>query len=335
MKLGQIPKNQNHTNNLEETHAAESPVGISFSSLNNGRGTGRLIFVFKLILIIECMILPENLKAQESYFPLSVGSQWQYESTDENYPAVELKLAISDTFRISETDPLRGEWIETLPHNPLEGKLYYRLEGEELLRKVGIRPSLHRRVDFRAQYDAILIREEENNEGYKKWMDDPRGPPMIWADTPLQNFIMAGGVRNSTDGKWLIFETDLPLWRFPWEEGKRPSFYIYGVDGGGGLQIWHEFNPRRLDDKVLEDIDSFCAVITSGDRYMGEGFFRDAIPPHRTTVCFRQGVGIFKILQWGGLETDLGFDLVNFFPGNAHQTATKPISWGVLKRRSD
>ena len=123
-------------------------------------------------------------QAQTGYFPLQVGNRWIYNEQRVPYnqdedPVEELgthELAITGTVRIAP-DFQRGMWAAELPPSAPEGRLYFLLEGKEILSLIGLRPSPYdesRELPNRFYFDAMLIREAKSLDGV--YDDDERIP---------------------------------------------------------------------------------------------------------------------------------------------------------------
>ena len=158
-------------------------------------------------------LLGATLEAQTGYFPLEVGNRWIYSDGADTH-----ELAITDTVRIAPHSH-RGMWTSELPRAASEDRLYFLLEGEEILASIGLRPSP---IDEESgeekwplhwsPFDVMLVREAGTLDGvYADW--DPTASPGISSGvTPSvreygsQDLIVAGGARDGTDGRWLLFE---------------------------------------------------------------------------------------------------------------------------------
>ena len=296
-------------------------------------------------------------EAQTSYFPLAVGNRWLYEcayvvyeptyehheqvckvfvdSTGQRHGPGLVELAITDTVRIPTNSPQRGTWSAgTLP-GASQGTLYYILEGREILRKIGLRPPPIWQQGF-GYFDGHLIREARTwNEVYEKGegvADNVSSYALnYFRDGPIEGLIVVGGVRRM-DGRWLIFEKDLPLWHLP--PGGPGTYYTFSaVEVGGGLQVWYHFaNRGYINSQVQVPAGTYTPVNISeveiGGRYYHSerDIFLELVTLYRTTLYFAEGVGIVRI---GGR----GFHLVEFVPGSPHRgTNAASVSWGQIKK---
>ena len=303
-----------------------------------------------IVAISFLTLFVEKLAAQSGYFPLAVGNRWLYECTytvyDPTYehdePVCKVfvdstghrsgdtglqELAITDTVRIALDSPQRGTWItETWP-DALDGTLYYLLEGE-VIKKIGLRPPPIKEYQH-YQFDGLLIRETLTMDGVYKYL---RGDGIYeefqetdWFSVSQYGaggLIVVGGVRNGVNGQWLLFEQDLPFWYLPTEKSQGGGFfYVWGLDVGGGLQVWYDFLGGVSENRSIQvpagiylSVSSFQVDIggtyawKEGDTVIG---ITERIPRYSTVVYLAEDVGIVRI---GAKE--YGLDLVEFVRGS-------------------
>ena len=204
-------------------------------------------------------LLGVTLEAQTRYFPLEVGNRWIYSDGQTRN-----ELAITDTVRIAP-DFHRGMWTAELPRSASEGRLYFLLEGPEILKWIGLTPSPYdedafdeddeetwkRRWPFRSPFDAMLVREARTLDGIYDGVYDVERVPTAPLRFSIRSYgpkglIVAGGARDGRDGRWLLFEKDVPYWYlFPTEYR---SFDIEGLEVGGEWNsgMTSGANPRRV-----------------------------------------------------------------------------------------
>ena len=282
-------------------------------------------------------LLGATLEAQTGYFPLEVGNRWIYSDGADTH-----ELAITDTVRIAP-DFHRGMWTAELSPSGSEGRLYFLLEGEEILRRIGLIPSPYDEDAYNeddeetwdprwpllwSPFDAMLVREAGTLDAvYADWERTRdihgylSGISSSVRQYGPQDLIVAGGARDATDGRWLLFEKDVPYWYlFPTEYR---SFDIKGLEVGGGVEFWYDF--RSEPGK---------GSLTVGATIGGRQYFTDSQATYHMEsselyscgLVFKEGIGITRIAgKWTAV-----LDLVDLTRGS--ETHVRPVSWGRLKK---
>ena len=294
-------------------------------------------------------LLGATLEAQTSYFPLEVGNRWIYNG---KWPAwdqrkdpgelVAYELAITDTVRIAP-DFHRGMWTAERPPSASEGRLYFLLEGKEILERIGLAPSPYDEDAFDeddeetmkrrwpglwSPFDVLLVREAGTLDGI--YDDEERvaawGPEVDGScrgQVGDQDLIVAGGARDARDGRWLLFEKDVPYWDFSPEV---QCFSIVGLEVGGGVEFWYDFRSEPREGSLS------VWVRPGGRQYItligGEGIaYSESIPSLSCSLVFEEGIGITRIAP---NPDSVVLDLVDFTRGS--ETHVRPVSWGRLKK---
>ena len=294
------------------------------------------------------LLLAGRLQAQTDYFPLQVGNRWIYNGqsvpwNQEEDPVEELgthELAITGTVRIAP-DFQRGIWTaESLP-SASEGNLYYVLEGKRILPLIALRPSPYdesRELPNRFYFDAMLLREAGTLDGV--YDDEERIPDQEWLadyrarggefgkhfrDSVLEygprDLIVAGGGRDERDGRWILFEKDVPYWSLSTEPR---SFSVAALEVGGEVEIWYDFESTPQQDSLIVNVTAGQRqYINSHDAYL------EYAGLYSSRLWFAEDVGIARIV-WYGQTGYTTLDLVGFIRGS-DKTSVRAVSWGRLK----
>ena len=295
-----------------------------------------------IIAVGLLLLLAGKSQAQTGYFPLQVGNRWIYNEQRVPYnqdedPVEELgthELAITGTVRIAP-DFQRGVWAAELPPSAPEGRLYFLLEGKEILSEIGLQPSPYDEETGKPNnvfFDAMLVREAGTLNGV--YDDEERIPDndsrlaslsghfrdSVFAYGP-QDLIVAGGARNVGDGRWILFEKDVPYWYLSTEPR---SFSVAALEVGGEVEIWYDFESRPQQDSLI-------VRITPGQRQYFDssgGYleFTDLLSPK---LWFSEDVGITKLVTYGDWAYRI-LDLVGSIRGS-DKTSVRALSWGRLK----
>ena len=282
-------------------------------------------------------------QAQTGYFPLQVGNRWIYNEQRVPYnqdedPVEELgthELAITGTVRIAP-DFQRGVWAAELPPSAPEGRLYFLLEGKEILSEIGLQPSPYDEETGKPNnvfFDAMLVREAGTLNGV--YDDEERIPDnnsrlaslsghfrdSVFAYGP-QDLIVAGGARNVGDGRWILFEKDVPYWYLSTEPR---SFSVAALEVGGEVEIWYDF------ESTPQQQDSLVVFITAGQRQYINSLdtYLEFAGLYSSSSWFAEDVGITRIVTDGQWAYRI-LDLVGVIRGS-DKTNVRALSWGRLK----
>ena len=301
-----------------------------------------------IIAVGLLLLLAGKSQAQTGYFPLQVGNRWIYNEQRVPYnqdedPVEELgthELAITGTVRIAPDFP-RGVWAAELSPSAPEGRLYHVLEGKRILQLIALRPSPYdesRQLPNRFFFDALLVREAGTLDGV--YDDEERIPDLEWLadyrarggefgkhfrDSVLEygprDLIVAGGGRDERDGRWILFEKDVPYWYLSTEPR---SFSVAALEVGGEVEIWYDFDSTPQQDSLIVDI-------MAGDRQYinSHNAYIEATHLYSSRFWFAEDVGITRI-RTGGQWAYRILDLVGFVRGS-DKTSVRALSWGRLK----